>query len=146
MAGNNLVVLVCGGRGWSDRWLVHEELRKLRCAGYGVVIHGAARGADRIAGEEARLLGFAVREFPARWDIYGKGAGVLRNQEMIDQGPDLVLAFHEDLRASRGTVHTLRLAREHGIPARAINRDNPGPSAFFGKKASKETLIQGGVA
>lgn len=35
-----------------------------------------------------------IQAFPAHWDKYGKAAGPLRNQQMLDEGtPDLILAF-----------------------------------------------------
>jgi hypothetical protein len=76
-------VLVCGGRDFADRdWL----FRVLDELGPSEVIHGAARGADRLAGEWARARGVACREYPADWKGQGRGAGFRRN-------PDLVVAF-----------------------------------------------------
>lgn len=134
------VVLVCGGRGWTDALAVHAELCRLAREGFTRVIHGGARGADEMAGQSAQLLGFAVTEFKAEWGKYGKAAGILRNERMLEEGPDLVVAFHENLQHSRGTGHTVRLARELGIPVRVITRSCPGLAAFFAKKADKETL------
>jgi len=140
------VVLVCGDRRWTDDVAIHAELMLLRDHGFTSVIHGAARGADRIAGQEARLLGFAVKEFPASWDVYGKAAGVFRNEEMVHCLPDLVLAFHANLKHSRGTSHMVQLARGYGIPVRVITAGNPELTlAFFAKKVSKETLYEGGA-
>jgi hypothetical protein len=78
------------------------------------VIHGDARGADRWAAEVARQLGCRVRAFPADWDRFGKRAGILRNLQMLDQEPVLVLAFQ--FNGSRGTQHTISEARRRGIP------------------------------
>lgn len=85
-------VLVCGSREWTDRRTIREWLAK--CPKGSVIVHGAARGADAIAGEEARALGFEVREYPADWERHRKGAGPIRNQQMLDaESPDAVLAF-----------------------------------------------------
>lgn len=139
------LVLVCGSRGWQDELVVHEELRKLSLEGFGSLIHGGARGADSIADQEARLLGYAVKEFPANWELYGRSAGMLRNEQMANQGPDLVLAFWLGP-TSRGTEHMVRLARGLGIPVRVVARGKPEFTlTFFEKKVSKETL-HGGVA
>jgi hypothetical protein len=76
-------------------------------------MHGAARGADRLAGAAASTLGLEVVEYPADWRRYGRRAGFLRNEQMLAAGPDLVVAFHQD--SSRGTAHTISLARKAGI-------------------------------
>ena len=37
-------------------------------------------------------------EFKADWKKYGPAAGPIRNQRMLDWGPDLVVAFAEGMR------------------------------------------------
>ena len=75
-------VLVCGAREWTDRETIRAWLSRLPPGT--TVIHGAARGADSIAGEVAAELGFTVRSYPANWQEEGKAAGPLRNQRMLD--------------------------------------------------------------
>lgn len=53
-----------------------------------------------------------IRKFPADWSI-GRSAGFKRNKEMVDAGPDIVLAFQVD--GSKGTQHTIDLATKAGI-------------------------------
>ena len=107
-----MMVLVCGSVEWQDWQPIQTALAMLPPGS--IVMHGAARGADRIAGSIARKLGFEVRAYPALWRRYGRGAGLIRNAEMIALGPELVLAFQ--LNQSRGTQHTIDLARKAGIP------------------------------
>ena len=90
--------------------------------GIDTIIHGGAKGADSIAGETAQALGFKVVEFPANWSQYGKGAGPKRNQEMLNQKPDLVLAFHPDLSRSKGTKHMVEIARKAGVPVEVFDK------------------------
>lgn len=107
------VLLVCGDRHWFDEALIEEEIRK---AAPDLVIHGAARGADYLAGKVARRLGIKVEEFRANWDKYGKAAGPIRNQEMLDALLDYrngnacvsALAFHSDIESSKGTKDMIR--------------------------------------
>lgn len=81
------------------------------------VIHGAASGADRLAGEVATEMGIPVEEFPARWNDYGRAAGVIRNQMMLTHGkPDLVLAFP----GGRGTADMVARARKANVPVRVV--------------------------
>ena len=107
-------VLVCGSRSWDDYGAVESALGELVTRrGRFTVMHGAARGADRLAGRAARALGLDVVEYPAQWDRLGRRAGYVRNEQMLAERPDLVLAFHKD--GSRGTAHMIKLARDAGI-------------------------------
>jgi len=107
-------VLVTGDRNWNRMDIIERELRKL--SKDTIIIHGAARGVDTIAGFVAERLGMKVIPFPAKWHIYGRAAGPIRNQQMIDQGkPDIVLAFHDFLEKSKGTKDMINRARNVGI-------------------------------
>lgn len=88
------------------------------------MLHGGARGADKLAGTVAAKLGFEVEEYEAEWNTYGKAAGALRNIKMIETEPDLVIAFWDG--ASAGTKHTLSLARKAGIPTKVHESTNVG--------------------
>jgi hypothetical protein len=124
-------VLVCGSRDWGD-----ADAIAIRLNTFAVVhaledritlIHGAAsrkikgveQSADMIAAYEAERLGFDVQAFPADWQTYGRRAGYLRNLTMLDQEPDLVIAFQRN--NSRGTQHTIDEARRRGIPVEVHN-------------------------
>lgn len=111
-------VLICGDRNWTDIETIADCIRVLPL--HSTVIHGAARGADSIAGA---LAGTAptldVESYPAKWDRYGRAAGPIRNQQMLDEGkPDLVLYFHDNLAQSKGTADMVRRAQKAGIPVR----------------------------
>lgn len=113
------MVLVCGSRDWTDAGAIAARLSALPGEHEQIwVLHGAARGADRIAAVEATALGFTVKAYPADWDRHGKSAGFLRNVQMLEEEPDLVLAFQID--GSRGTQHTIDEARKRGIPVEVI--------------------------
>lgn len=110
-------VLICGSRDWTD---VHPILRELRELPSDVtVIHGDARGADRLAGSVADGIGLKVISVPAEWNRYGRGAGPVRNQKMLDMGPDLVVAF--PVRGSRGTMDMIRRALRKGVKVRVYD-------------------------
>lgn len=81
-----------------------------------MVIEGGAKGADTIAYDESERIGMVVQVYPARWDLYGRAAGPIRNHAMLEENPDLVLAFHSDITKSKGTFDTIREAKRRGIP------------------------------
>jgi len=69
-----------------------------------LVIQGGAQGADKLAGFAALRLGLPVAQMDAAWQFYGKRAGPIRNQWMLDYlAPTEAHGFHEDIEASRGT-------------------------------------------
>lgn len=78
-----------------------------------VIVHGGARGADEIAGRVAESFGLRTEVYPAKWNLYGKGAGPMRNQQMVDKGADLVLAFL--MPGSKGTADCINRAKEAGL-------------------------------
>jgi len=111
-------ILICGDRNYQDWIKVQEYLDTISRTT--IIIHGGARGADSLAGNLATSLKMKVIKFPANWDKYGKAAGVLRNQQMLDEGyPDLVVYFHKDIENSKGTRDMLKRATDSGI--RTIN-------------------------
>lgn len=108
-------VLVCGGRDYSDAERVHEVLNELRPS---VVIHGAARGADTLAGLWAAESRVETKAYPADWDAHGKAAGPIRNSLMLLDGkPDLVVAFP----GARGTDDMISKARRARVPVRLVD-------------------------
>jgi hypothetical protein len=124
-------VLVCGSRDWED---IHAiRMRLLRLPPTSEIIHGGAPGADRVAAWLAEDFGFAVREYKADWSR-GKRGGPERNIRMLDQRPQLVLAFQRN--GSRGTQHTIDEARRRGIPVEIVT--SPVPPRFRASSESGE--------
>lgn len=109
----NVRALVCGGRDYADAVRVKEVLDEVHAVlNIVAVIHGAARGADSLAGAWARGAGVAEVACPADWETFGRSAGVRRNQAMLDdEKPDLVIAFP----GGRGTADMMRRATAHGV-------------------------------
>jgi hypothetical protein len=96
-----------------DRKWLFRDLDEL-CASRSVtlVISGCAHGADTLGIEWAEARGIEVARFPADWNVHGRAAGPIRNQQMLDEGrPNLVVAFP----GGRGTADMVRKAREAGI-------------------------------
>jgi hypothetical protein len=106
-------LLVCGGREFVYRPAVFAALDRAHAKRtVTVLVHGAARGADSLAGEWARARGIAEERHPANWERDGKRAGPIRNAEMLATGIDGVVAFP----GGRGTAHMVQIAREAGVP------------------------------
>lgn len=115
-------ILVCGDRDWKDRRLIELTLFELKLPAFQItIVEGGARGADTIARQIAIKHGIFVIEVKADWATYGKAAGSIRNQKMLDDHhPDYVLAFHDDIANSKGTKDMIERAIVAGIPYRLI--------------------------
>lgn len=110
-------VLVCGSRSFVEVKPIATRLQQLPPDA--VIFHGGARGADTVVGMIAAELGFTVEPpYRADWQTHGKRAGFVRNLEMLDTDPDLVLAFWDG--ESRGTRHTIKEAKRRGIPVDVV--------------------------
>lgn len=82
-----------------------------------VIVHGDADGADRMCGKVGKKIGFTVKPYPAEWTRYGKAAGPMRNAEMLRvHDIKLCLAFHGDIKKSKGTYDMICKANDKKIP------------------------------
>lgn len=106
-------VIVCGGRDFKDRVLFYRTMARLdNDYKFTLVIQGGATGADSLAAEWAQNHGVQMYEYAAQWRLYGKRAGPIRNQTMIDYGkPNLVIAFP----GGAGTADMVSRARKAEI-------------------------------
>lgn len=68
------------------------------------IVCGMAKGPDLWGKEFGESWGIEVVEFPAQWDLFGKRAGYVRNEQMADYA-DALLAFWDG--KSRGTKHMI---------------------------------------
>jgi hypothetical protein len=115
-----MLVVVCGSRSWTDGERIADRLMEFERGTR--FISGGARGADRIAADIARGMGFEVEVMPAFWhdgESYNPTAGLERNIRMLDREPDLVLAFWD--RRSTGTAHTISAAQLRDIPVEIVS-------------------------
>lgn len=127
-------VLVCGARdyglirvgrysinsySWDAVSTVTKRLQQL--PEDATIIQGGAAGADFLARVVAMRLGLNCKQFDADWRQYGRAAGPVRNRQMLDEQPDLVIAFHPDLSKSKGTADCIKEAKRRGIPVEVIS-------------------------
>lgn len=114
----DMKILVTGSREWKDWATIYKDLLPLPPGS--IVVHGGARGADRIAGRLAQALDHVVRIYTAQWDLYGRSAGPIRNQQMLKEEHlnvepiEYVLAY--PLPQSMGTRDMILRAVKAGIP------------------------------
>ena len=107
-------VLVCGGREYTKRARVKEILDAISPK---LIIHGNARGADKLAGEYGFLNKIPMEVYPADWDQHPKAAGPIRNRRMLNEGnPTMIVAFP----GGDGTNDMVDLGRKAKVPITRI--------------------------
>ena len=120
-------IIVCGDRhywGGGTMWAVLLDLKE---QGLRLVIQGEATGADLLAREVALDLGISVIGIPANWKGYGRAAGPIRNQQMLQTGdPQAVVAFHDNLAESKGTKNMLSQGLKAGLKCFLVVRTEDG--------------------
>lgn len=115
------MILVSGSRDFPHPHLIQHTIQNV-ITPEDSLMHGCARGVDTWAGETARTCGATVLRRPANWELYGKRAGMLRNQQMLEearQHPNLLVLIFWDGH-SRGTKHMIDLCTAANIPIRVI--------------------------
>ena len=126
-------ILITGDRNWKDHIVIGEAILRavkesniVNSAHEVTIVHGGARGADTIAGEIGEQFGFKVRRMPAQWEKYGRAAGPIRNQQMLDENKDIdiCLSFHHNLELSKGTRDMVNRVNKAGISHRHYDGRN----------------------
>lgn len=106
-------VLITGGREFNDMLALFKFLDDLHNQHpFTSILHGNARGADKIAGAWARSRHMKEEIHPAQWQKHGLAAGPIRNQEMLDTKPNFAVAFP----GGKGTADMVRRIKKAGLP------------------------------
>ena len=112
-------ILVAGGRDFDDLMMIEavmgkairhclalDPTRKIR------FIQGGAKGADFLCKCLAKKYGYECDQYDADWDTHGRGAGNIRNKQMLDEGrPDFVVIMP----GGRGTSDMFHQATQAGL-------------------------------
>ncbi len=132
----NIRVVATSSRSWDSKNQDHQmrirdglmTLRLLVSAQFDVlaadeitIVHGAARGGDRMIDTTARELGMLTEPHPIseeEWGSLGNFAGPRRNRAMLDdpRGCDFVIGFRIGGIQSIGTTDCIKAAWERLIP------------------------------
>jgi YspA, cpYpsA-related SLOG family len=108
-------VAIIGSRSFEDYELLKEVVGKFG-RDFSIVSGGAA-GADRLAERYATEFGKAITVFKPDWNRYGRGAGMVRNKQIIAEA-DAVFAFWDG--SSKGTKNSIELAKKADKPIRVV--------------------------
>lgn len=111
-------VIIAGGRDFNDYALLRMKCDAILAYAKSVtVICGEAKGADTLGKKFAKARNYKVESYPANWNLNGKGAGPIRNEQMAKAATHLI-AFWDG--QSRGTADMIQRATTHGLTVRVI--------------------------
>ncbi len=113
-------IIIAGSRHFTDRVLfeqvVDAYLGALDAAYEPIILSGHCSGADLLAEQYAKERQIRLEVFPAEWKRYKKGAGPIRNRQMV-KAADAVIAFFS---GGKGTASLLSLAEKRGLELNVI--------------------------
>lgn len=106
----HMKVAVVGSRTITDYTIVREIL-----GNYAItqIVSGGAKGIDSLAEQFSTsvMLPTAPKVFLPDWNLHGKGAGFIRNKQIVDYA-DMVVAIWDGV--SKGTQHSIEYAKKQG--------------------------------
>lgn len=76
------------------------------------IVSGGAFGVDSLAAQYANNNNIELLIFPADWKQFGKAAGPIRNQQIVNAS-EKIIAFPSN--ESIGTENTIKIATKKGI-------------------------------
>lgn len=104
-------IIVAGSRSKISQQDVNDAIR---LSGFEIteVVSGTAMGVDRMGEVWAKENNIPISYFPAQWNIYGKRAGYIRNEEMARNAEALIAVWDSE---SRGTLHMINIAKSKNL-------------------------------
>lgn len=123
MGINNMTrIIIAGSRRFNDykkmlKALDEQGVHLINSIDPVEIISGHASGADALGERFAKAYGYPLKIFPAEWDVCGKAAGPIRNEQMAKYASEadrgILIAF--PIGESRGTRNMINLAKQYGL-------------------------------
>ena len=105
-------LMISGSRSIRNLRIIFDELEKLYTEHPNLIlISGGAKGVDSIAEEWGRFRKIQIEQHKPDWATYGKGAGIVRNKEMV-LAADYILIFWDG--ESKGTKSVIDFCEKQG--------------------------------
>jgi len=104
-------VIVAGSRTITDYEFLEHAITE---SGFEItqIISGGARGVDSMGERFAREKNIQCRVMTANWDVYGKSAGYIRNEDMAKVADALIALWDGE---SKGTRNMINIAKRNNL-------------------------------
>ena len=111
--------IIAGGRDFNNRSVLYKVLNENRYSkNITEIVSGDARGADTLGAEWANVNGIRLAHFPAKWEMYGKSAGFIRNADMGVYADAAIIFWDGE---SKGTKHMIQTMKKLNKPYYVFN-------------------------
>jgi hypothetical protein len=101
-------VIIAGSRDVNDYTLVVKTIEQ---SGWKdqitEVVSGCATGIDILGEQWARANNIPIKEMPARWDLYGRKAGPLRNKNMAEYADAAIVIWDGKSAGTRNMIENM---------------------------------------
>lgn len=121
MRDNMKRIAIVGSRNYPNKQLVIDFISNLPQDT--ILISGGAKGVDSWAEDEFKNRGMRTEIYHADWyplGIFDRSAGFKRNYVIVQNADEIVAFLFND---SRGTSHSIRVAREQNKPVTIIDEN-----------------------
>lgn len=109
--------IIAGSREITDYNIVHKAVYESPWV-ITEVVSGGARGVDSLGEQAAAAFAIPVKVFPAAWDLHGRAAGPIRNQQMAEYSEGLIAIWDG---VSVGTHDMIKRAERMKLRVHVIN-------------------------
>ena len=111
-------VIIAGSRNFNDYGIVKKKLNAiLKNQKEVTIISGTANGADKLGERYANDNHLKLEQYPAMWDLFGKKAGYMRNEEMVKVA-DAAIVFWDG--KSKGSKHMIDISKKYNLNLRIV--------------------------
>ena len=104
----NYRLVVAGSRNFNDYSLLcttlDEVVGELKSEYNVTIVSGTANGADKLGEKYAEKHGLKIERHPANWGRYGRGAGPIRNAEMVKESDGVVVFWNGESSGAKNII------------------------------------------
>lgn len=116
-------IAIVGSRNFNNYEFFKDFINAYLDENPNVAVHfvsGGAVGTDSMAEKYAQEERIPIEIFYPDWETFGRKAGRMRNQEIVDSADELI-AFWDGI--SPGTKTSIAFAKKKGIPYKVVKID-----------------------
>ena len=104
----NFRLVVAGSRDFNDYGMLcsalDEVIDELKAEYNVTIVSGTANGADKLGEKYAEKHGLKIERHPANWGRYGRGAGPIRNTEMVKESDGVVVFWNGESTGAKNII------------------------------------------
>ena len=104
----NYRLVVAGSRNFNDYSLLcatlDEVVGELKSKYNVTIVSGTANGADKLGEKYAEKHGLKIERHPANWGFYGRGAGPIRNAEMVKESDGVIVFWNGESAGAKNII------------------------------------------